>query len=63
MQGMSERQAALQEALRDAEEDLFLLRCALRCLMEGEERGDLGGLWRLSDYLHQHMGDIRRLCR
>ena len=59
----SGRQTDLQEALRDAEEDLFLLRCALRCLMEGEERLELGGLWRLSDYLRQHMGDIRRLSR
>ena len=63
MQDNEERVNNLQEALRDAEEDLFLLRCALRCLMEGEERGELGGLWRLSDYLHQHMGDIRRLSR
>ena len=59
----SGRQTELQEALRDAEEDLFLLRCALRCLMEREERLELGGLWRLSDYLRQHMGDIRRLSR
>ena len=63
MQDTPERWTNLQEALRDAEEDLFLLRCALRCLMGGEERGELGGLWRLSDYLRQHMGDIRRQCR
>ena len=59
----SERLESLQEAIRDAEEELFLLRCALRCLMEGAEGRELRGLWRLTDYLEQHMGDIRLLCR
>ena len=59
----SERQTDLQEALREAEEELFLLRCALQCLMgEGEDR-ELTSLWRLSDYLMQHMVDIRQLSR
>ena len=57
------RQADLQEALREAEEELFLLRCVLRCLMEAGEGQELTSLWRLSDYLRQHIGDIRRLCR
>ena len=34
----SERQSDLQEAIRDAQEDLFLLRCTLQSLMEAEER-------------------------
>ena len=60
----SGRQTDLQEILQDAEEELFLLRCALRCLMEDMEGGrELRGLWRLTDYLEQHMGDIRLLCR
>ena len=58
-----ERRADLQGAIRDAEEELFLLRCALRCLMEGAEGRELGSLWRLTDYLEQHVGDIRLLCR
>ena len=59
----SERLESLQEAIRDAEEELFLLRCALRCLMEGAEGRELGSLWRLTDYLEQHISEIRRLCR
>ena len=52
---------AYREALGDAEEELYLLRCALRCMMaEGESR-ELTSLWRLSDYLEQHIADLRRL--
>ena len=53
----------LQEAIGDAEEELFLLRCTLRCLMEEGMRLELHVLWRLSDYLEQHISEIRRLCR
>ena len=34
----SGRQTDLQEILQDAEEELFLLRCALQCMM-GERGG------------------------
>ena len=63
MQNMPERWPDLQEALCEAEEELFLLRCVLHCLMEAGEGQELTSLWRLSDYLRQHIGDIRRLCR
>ena len=63
MQNMPERWPNLQEALREAEEELFLLRCVLQCLMAAGEGQELTSLWRLSDYLRQHIGDIRRLCR
>ena len=53
------RQSDLQEALRDAEEELFLLRC----LMEDCGGREVTSLWRLTDYLEQHMGEIRLLCR
>ena len=59
----SERLESLQEALRDAEEELFLLRCALRCLMEECGGREVTSLWRLTDYLEQHMGEIQLLCR
>ena len=59
----SERQSDLQGAIRDAEEELFLLRCALRCLLEEDGDRELTSLWRLTDYLEQHMGEIRLLCR
>ena len=59
----SGRQTDLQEVLQDAEEKLFLLRCALQCMM-GERGGrEVTSLWRLSDYLEQHISEIRRLCR
>ena len=58
-----ERQADLQGAIRDAEEELFLLRCALRCLLEEGAGREVTSLWRLTDYLEQHMGGIRLLCR
>ena len=59
----SERQSDLQEAIRDTEEELFLLRCVLRCMLEEGEERELTSLWRLTDYLEQHMGEIRLLCR
>ena len=59
---MPERWPDLQEALRE-EEELFLLRCGLQCLMEAGEGQELTSLWRLSDYLRQHIGDIRPLRR
>ena len=37
MQNMPERWPDLQEALCEAEEELFLLRCVLQCLMEAGE--------------------------
>ena len=46
-----ERQADLQGAIRDAEEELFLLRCALRCLLEEGAGREVTSLWRLTDYL------------
>ena len=59
----SGRKTDLQEILQDAEEELFLLRCALQCMM-GERGGrEVTSLWRLSDYLEQHISEIRRLCR
>ena len=58
-----ERQTDLQGAIRDAEEELFLLRCALRCLLEEGAGREVTSLWRLTDYLEQHMGEIRLLCR
>ena len=57
------RQADLQGAIRDAEEEIFLLRCALRCLLEEGEERRLTSLWRLADYLEQHINDIRQLCQ
>ena len=59
----SERQSDLQEAIRDAQEELFLLRCTLQSLMEAEKRLEFHILWRLSDYLQQHISGIPRLCR
>ena len=58
-----ERRTDLQGAIRDAEEEVFLLRCALRCLLEESAGRELTSLWRLTDYLEQHMGEIRLLCR
>ena len=58
-----ERQTDLQGAIRDAEEELFLLRCALRCMLEEGAGREVTSLWRLTDYLEQHMGEIRLLCR
>lgn len=55
--------ADLQETFYDAEEELFLMRCALRCLLvERSEGRELWSLWRLLDYLEQHITDIRNLC-
>ena len=59
----SGRQTDLQEVLQDAEEELFLLRCALRCMLEEGAGREVTSLWRLTDYLEQHMGEIRLLCR
>ena len=58
-----ERRADLREAIHDAEEEIFLLRCALRCLLEEGEERRLTSLWRLADYLEQHINDIRQLCQ
>ena len=52
---------AFRESLEEAEEELFLLRCALRCMMEEERSRELESLWRLTDYLRQHLGDLRAL--
>ena len=58
-----ERWADLQEAIREAEEEVLLLRCVLRCLLEEDEGRELTSLWRLTDYLEQHVGEIRLLSR
>ena len=52
---------AFRESLEEAEEELFLLCCALRCMMEEERSRELESLRRLTDYLRQHLGDLRSL--
>ena len=52
--------AVIQEAAKEADEEIFLLCCGLRHLMGKETCRELESLWRLTDYLAQHVGEIRK---
>ena len=49
---------AYRESLTEAEEEVFLLRCGLRWLMEERGSRELTSLWRLTDYLQQHLWEL-----
>ena len=49
---------AYRESLTEAEEEVFLLRCGLRWLMEERGSRELKSLWRLTDYLQQHLWEL-----
>lgn len=54
----------MEETLSDLREDVMLLRYCLRGLLEdaeGQGEKELQCLWRLSDYLEQHVGDVERM--
>ena len=53
----------LQETLQDLREDAALLRLALLGARVSIDRLTLDCLLRLSDYLNQHVDDLRVLCR
>lgn len=58
---MSNREFCLAEAVRDAQDDLLLLRLCLTGMLEshpGQTRSELRCLRRIADYLEQHIGDI-----
>ena len=58
-----EQEENLREALQDLREDAALLRLALLGARVSIDRLTLDCLLRLSDYLNQHVDDLRVLCR
>ena len=52
----------IQETLQDLQEDAALLRLALLGIAHSTDKLTLACLLRLSDYLNQHVNDIRILC-
>lgn len=59
-------QHILQDTLTDLRGDVILLRLCLRSLMdEAKDRRleELHRLWRLSDYLEQHTGEVESLLQ
>ena len=59
-------QYTLQDAMSSLSEDILLLRLCLQGLMEeakGHHLQELYCLWRLSDYLEQHLGEIESLLQ
>ena len=57
-----EQEENLREALQDLREDAALLRLALLGARVSIDRLTLDCLLRLSDYLNQHVDDLRVLC-
>ena len=60
------RQYALQETWTDLRGDVILLRLCLQGLLEnatGRRKEELCGLWRLTDYLEQHVGEAEQLLQ
>lgn len=61
---MTKRFFCLAESVGEAQEDLMLLRLCLKGMMEnhsGQALSELRCLWRISDYIEQHILDICRL--
>ena len=57
-----EQEENLREALQDLREDAALLRLALMGARVSIDSLTLDCLLRLSDYLNQHVDDLRVLC-
>lgn len=54
----------LEDAMSGLQEDVLLIRLCLQGLMEeahGRRLDELSCLWRLSDYLEQHVGEVETL--
>lgn len=60
-----ERKKDLMDSIHEARGDVLLLRqCVLRIMEKGRcSQLELDTLWRLSDYLNQHLWDIHTLAR
>ena len=58
-----EHAECLEETLQDLREDVALLQLALLGAQVSIDELTLRCLLRLSDYLKQHVDDIRALCR
>lgn len=56
------QQECIQETLQDLQEDAALLRLAVLGMARSTDKLTLACLLRLSDYLNQHVNDIRILC-
>lgn len=59
-------QHILQDTLTDLRGDVILLRLCLQGLLEdakGRRAEELCCLWRLSDYLEQHVGEVESLLQ
>ena len=59
-------QQTLQDTLIDLRGDVTLLRLCLRALLDsakGRSEEELCCLWRLSDYLEQHVGEVESLLQ
>lgn len=59
-------QHILQDTLFDLRGDVILIRLCLQGLMEeakGSRLEELYCLWRLSDYLEQHVGEVENLLQ
>lgn len=58
-----QQEESLRDTLQDLREDAALLRLALMGAEASMDRLTLDCLLRLSDYLNQHVDDLRSLCR
>ncbi len=60
-----ERWETLMESIDEARGDVMLLRQCVLGMMERRRCSqlELDTLWRLSDYLNQHLWDIRAMVR
>lgn len=60
-----ERKKDLMDSIHEARGDVLLLRrCVLRIMEKGRcSQLELDTLWRLSDYLNQHLWDIHTLAQ
>jgi len=62
MMTVFEQKECIQEVLQDLQEDAALLRLAVLGMARSTDKLTLSCLLRLSDYLNQHVNDIRVLC-